>query len=232
MKKSVFVSLMMVVGLILGSCSSSNQVVSNRLVAKRKYNKGFHINKKSTFKDSKKNVAYEEVKNESSPEVKTKRDSRKIERDNAKSTRRQIAQVVESSNASGSEESFEKETVEFGSTSMDGLSDSPAFDTQAIQETTQKKTSERTSSMESKSAQKKSARTDTTDPLMIVILVLLCLFLPPVAVAIVDGITTMFWVDLLLFLIAIGGFWLLPGLAYLCGLAAVILAFLVVFDVI
>jgi VIT1/CCC1 family predicted Fe2+/Mn2+ transporter len=36
---------------VLGSCSSSNNVVSNRFIQKRKYNKGWHINNSKKSKD-------------------------------------------------------------------------------------------------------------------------------------------------------------------------------------
>jgi Flp pilus assembly protein TadB len=50
MKKLLFINLALVSAVILGSCGSSNNVVSNRLVSKRKYTKGFHINKRSKLK--------------------------------------------------------------------------------------------------------------------------------------------------------------------------------------
>ena len=35
---------------IIASCSLSDDVVSNKFIQKRKYNKGFHLNKKKTIK--------------------------------------------------------------------------------------------------------------------------------------------------------------------------------------
>lgn len=83
MKKSFVVSLMMITGLIIASCGSSNDVVSNRLISKRKYNKGFFINKKSKLKsdnseEEKKDVAVLER------EKSSKKVDRKIERANKK----------------------------------------------------------------------------------------------------------------------------------------------------
>lgn len=53
MKKVVAISSLLIVALIMGSCGSSNNVVSNRVITKRKYTKGFHINKQSNLKSDK-----------------------------------------------------------------------------------------------------------------------------------------------------------------------------------
>jgi len=71
----------------------------------------------------------------------------------------------------------------------------------------------------------------SSDPVMLIVYILLCLILPPVAIAIYSGITGIFWLDLILFLLAISSFFWLPTVG-LVGLAAVVIAFLVVFDVI
>lgn len=69
---------------------------------------------------------------------------------------------------------------------------------------------------------------------MLIILVILALIIPPLAVIIYEGATSRFWIDLLLAVIGIGvGWWLLgPGIGWLCGLAAVIYALLIVLAVI
>jgi uncharacterized membrane protein YqaE (UPF0057 family) len=60
--------------------------------------------------------------------------------------------------------------------------------------------------------------------------VLLALFIPPLAVYLKQGVTNMFWIDLVLFIL---GYGLLSFSFYLWGaaLAAVVIAFLVIFDV-
>lgn len=70
--------------------------------------------------------------------------------------------------------------------------------------------------------------------LLLILLIILCFILPPVSVAVVDGISTRFWIDLIFFLIGWGvGWWLFGGaLAYLCALIAVIYALLIVLAVI
>ena len=60
MRKLTFINLIIASILILASCSTSNNVVSNRLISKRKYTKGYHINKKSDYKASKDVIAERE----------------------------------------------------------------------------------------------------------------------------------------------------------------------------
>jgi len=52
MKKFTIVNLLIAFAFILGACGTSNNVVNNHLISKRKYTKGFHVNKKSNFKNS------------------------------------------------------------------------------------------------------------------------------------------------------------------------------------
>ena len=52
MRNLTFINLIITSILILASCSTSNNVVSNKLISKRKYTKGFHLKKKITNKIS------------------------------------------------------------------------------------------------------------------------------------------------------------------------------------
>ena len=71
---------------------------------------------------------------------------------------------------------------------------------------------------------------------MLVLLVILAIFIPPLAVFIFEGVTTRFWIDLVLAIIGWAAFGLLfgvvGGLAGLCMLAAIIYALLIVLSVI
>lgn len=50
MKKFAIVNLLLAFVLVLGACGTNNNVVSNHLITKRKYTKGFHLNKKGNLK--------------------------------------------------------------------------------------------------------------------------------------------------------------------------------------
>lgn len=64
--------------------------------------------------------------------------------------------------------------------------------------------------------------------LAVVIMILLCIFLPPLAVLIVDGLKGPFWLDLLLFALGVGAYLYNP-IAGLLLLLAIIYAFVRVF---
>ena len=84
---------------------------------------------------------------------------------------------------------------------------------------------------ELKQAVKKSMHSPTPmdDTAMLIILIILAILIPPLAVFIYEGATSRFWIDLILAIIGYGvGFLFFPHLAFLCGLAAVIYALLIV----
>ena len=74
----------------------------------------------------------------------------------------------------------------------------------------------------------------SNDGVMLVLLVILAIVIPPLAVALFEGITKRFWIDLILAIIGlgIGFFFLTGGLVWLCALAAIIYALLIVLEVI
>ncbi|GEM_PF-1440600 len=70
--------------------------------------------------------------------------------------------------------------------------------------------------------------------LMLILLIVLAIIIPPLAVALFEGITKRFWIDLILAIVGlgIGFFFLTGGLVWLCALAAIIYALLIVLEVI
>ncbi|OGS79389.1 MAG: hypothetical protein A3D31_05315 [Candidatus Fluviicola riflensis] len=83
-------------------------------------------------------------------------------------------------------------------------------------------------------AQNMAAKGSSESGAMLVLLVILAIIIPPLAVALYEGITTRFWIDLILAIVGFGiGFAFFGGgIAWLCGLAAVIYALLIVLGVI
>jgi uncharacterized membrane protein YqaE (UPF0057 family) len=226
MKKLVAVNFIIAFVMILGSCGTSNNVVSNRLISKRKYTKGFHINKRSHEKSSKDEVLANNDVEESKAEDKKKSIFFK---ESSKSDDKSIVVVLEEFEVENSTEEIENNAVHI-TTSDAPIEDSDVVNDEEIIEVTTE--NERAEDIKESVTSVKASSVDTGDPLMLIIAILLCLILPPVAIAVFDGISTWFWVDLILFLIAIGGFFLFGGLAGIAGLASIIIAFLVVFDVI
>lgn len=229
MKRLNVLYLFLALTLVLGSCGSSNNVVSNKLISKRKYNKGFHINKKGNYKDSKKNVASEDLKADDAKSTDEKLTPTRASRKDWKEKFAPVTIERETESEAVAEvESYTEEIPSSDSHQSDDIN--TVVETESNTESSENESSEdaKASSLESKGY---LSSPSTSDPVMLVIYILLCLFLPPVAIAIYSGISGIFWLDLILFLLAISSFFWIPTVG-LVGLAAIIIAFLVVWDVI
>ena len=111
MKKFTIINLFLAFVLILGSCATNNNVVSNRLISKRKYTKGFHINKKSHLKSDNDEDVAKNVENEEENTVAFE------------PTKKEVKRVVKESFASN--ESTQEETYAANTTSRES---SPSMD--------------------------------------------------------------------------------------------------------
>ncbi|XOV67437.1 MAG: YqaE/Pmp3 family membrane protein [Fluviicola sp.] len=236
MKKLLSLNLLIALAVVFASCGTNNNVVNNRLISKRKYNKGFHINRKGNMKSSKaekeeEGIAFQDVKS-------SKKKKGKYTSNRSSNTSKSVH--VEETFAHESAYTAEKENFEPSQIhSEDGVMDEYASDRSAAT-VVEEVENENHSVSESQSTQtKKNVRSSkssraSNSGVMTVLLVLLALFIAPLAVGIYEGITNRFWITLILWLIGIGvGFWLLGGtLAWLCGLAAAIYAILIVLGVI
>ncbi len=89
MKKLLSLNLLIALAVVFASCGTNNNVVNNRLISKRKYNKGFHFNKKGNMKSSKvekeegESIAFEDVKSVEKKAKKTTNVSNRVEDKNA-----------------------------------------------------------------------------------------------------------------------------------------------------
>ena len=214
---------------ILASCSTSNDVVSGRGIQKRKYNDGYYISLGKKFNKTNKDVKVEEVilseetaenfkvettkeaekSTETSPLITPASNNEVIAptTDNDASTVTTTSEIETDENEiSNQVEVLEEETISY----EPGRIYSPKMIKTKISE---------------------NAGADST--VMLILLVILCFILPPLAVFIFESASTRFWIDLILWLLGWGvGWWLLGGLGGLCTLVAVILALLIILSVI
>jgi uncharacterized membrane protein YqaE (UPF0057 family) len=219
MRKISAIAVLAVMGIILGSCGHSNNVVSNKLISKRKYTKGFHFNQKGHFKSGQ-DVQEEQALMAASgdqeayiiaSDLKT-RPAVRIER-NAPSEIIGM-QMERSSNAA---QSLNAIRIAENSKGQERIGNWKKEDLKKA--------------VLKKEAKKQSAPND--DTVMLILLVILAIIIPPLAVFIYEGATNRFWIDLILAILGWGiGFWLLGGLGFLAGLAAIIYALLIVLEVI
>lgn len=75
-----------------------------------------------------------------------------------------------------------------------------------------------------KKAMKAKKDVDTGNPLIWILLLILCFVIPPLAYFLIKGTDTMFWICLLCFLIALYGFVL--NLAFIAGVISIVIALL------
>ena len=217
MKKIAFLNLFLILSIVLASCSTSNNVVNNRTISKRKYNKGFHFNKKSSLKSSKDELASDDFKAEPS-------NTPRVERENAIVTR-----TTRSTSSDVYSNDVENNDIIEGAELQDDLSQddvtshssnrrSEDVEPQDAAETWAS-TSASTRDSKSTTQEKENNQSSGWSDAMFVLAVIFAILLPPLGVAIYTNIDwTKVLIALLLMIILF-----LPGMIY---------ALLVVFDVI
>lgn len=214
---------------ILASCSTSNDVVSGRGIQKRKYNDGYYISLGKKFNKTNKDVKVEEVV---------------LSEETAENFNVETSTATENSTTPApSIESNPNNEVIAPTANHDA---SPVTNTSEI-ETEENEIANQTDGVEEETISYKpgrvyspkmiktkvseSAGADST--VLLILLVILCFILPPLAVFIFESASSRFWIDLILWLLGWGvGWWLLGGLGGLCTLVAVILALLIILSVI
>lgn len=229
MKNVRLISAIAGLSIILASCGTSNNVVSNRLLSKRKYTKGFHLNSKGHYKSSKsqdqEGIDLANVSETEKSVLFSKGDFQS----------KHVAAVDGKSISSIQSESSATSHVEDAITSHKNEVDKASRAEEIVLKDSNTEKIGHFTKAELKRALKGSSNTPAPidDTAMLIILVILAIIIPPLAVFIYEGATSRFWIDLILAIIGWGiGYWLLGGLGFLCGLAAVIYALLIVLEAI
>ena len=203
---------------VLFSCSTSNEVVSNGFLQKRKYNKGWYANKSAKVKSSKEDNAKEIYEIE---EV--------AENSIAQTTvSKQEIKSISKEYVSNKDVVVKEERTILASNENDVIVSTSKIIVQeqnAIVLEDLKRVSE-TKAVEIKEKSNKNASNGSG--LGLLVLILLAIFIPPVAVLLVDGIGQPFWIDLILAVLGLGGFGLIGALGGLAYLAAIIYALIIV----
>lgn len=209
--------------LILGSCGSSNNVVSNGLIQKRKYNKGFFLKSNGQFKTAKADVKDEKMYSVS--EEVTVLPKQEMVSAPVLAKQVVVAQSIQKQMNEAIQASVSTRTT------LTSKSSAPAH-FKTIQNVESRKEVRKEVRQELKHLRKKESSSSAADGYTI-LLVILAIIIPPLAVGLFEGITVRFWIDLILALLGWGLLgWLFPGLIWLGGLAAIIYALLIVLSVI
>jgi len=205
------------------SCSTSNDVASNRGIQKRKYNKGFFISKntksfdkKSQTKNTKQILVEEEVAEviNSQTETSNEMNSNKnisLDKNNNIAEQSNTKTSTNTTNFQENSANIKKNNTE--------TTDNNTFENNTISKKDVKR---------KKKTNPKTKRNPSSD-VDLILLILIAIFIPPLAVFLYEGVTTRFWIDLILTLLGWGILgWLLPGAFLLGGLIAIIYALLIV----
>ncbi|MDH4473217.1 MAG: YqaE/Pmp3 family membrane protein [Fluviicola sp.] len=228
MKKLHLFASALIITILVSSCGVAGNGFGGSSIQKRKYTKGFYHNKNRGFKASDDKVVTGEliVQEDAKDEAVVS----SLEKKEVQSTVFQSDKVIKNEQPQPQQRSDEKSTQKKkGSTAKK--------ETKPAQQVRQRKQREHEYYVplsERATIAKKAAQGSSESGVMLVLLVILAIIIPPLAVAIYEGITTRFWIDLILAIVGFGiGFAFFGfGLAYLCGLAAVIYALLIVLGVI
>lgn len=189
-----FVALMLTA--IISSCSTSNDVASKRRIQKRKYTKGFSISKSE-------NVAFNKKHKASVTSNET------VKVDNTT-----LAKVEKTINSTATNTAIIEETTiitpanEIVKTVVEENQTNTVAENNIVTEAEGEKTAEaKNLKSKTKIVKKKSKKKSSSSnglAVETIILVILAIFIPPLAVYLFEGVTTRFWIDLILALIVVG----------------------------
>jgi uncharacterized membrane protein YqaE (UPF0057 family) len=223
MKKFNLIAVALLGMLVLGACSTSNEVVGGGIFQKRKYTGGVYWDRTEKIKSS------NEKTEEEFDIFRINEDSQK-KYVSSTTIYNEDRMVASSDDAILDVSSKDKELIELSS---DAKSEGSTSAASTVSTEKSSSTDAKTDQKKSKILVKKKSAPAPGGDVNTVLLVILAILIPPLAVFLFEGASTRFWIDLILALIGWGiGFWLLGGLGWICGILAIIYALLIVLGVI
>ena len=200
MKTKIIFSGLVGLALILGSCGSSNNVVSNGLIQKRKYKKGFFFKSNTDLR-----VVRENAKEKNSVVV----NGENIEIYDGLSANISPSQDLNTSLALGKEIQATKDLIPLGMGEVSIQTKLKETNSPQFISNTKTKNEVRTSSREKIEQRRKIDSNSTSADDRLILLVILAILIPPLAVFLARGIGTEFWISLILTLL-----FYFPGMIY------------------
>ncbi len=200
MKTKIIFSGLVGLALILGSCGSSNNVVSNGLIQKRKYKKGFFFKSNKDLR-----VVRENAKEKNSIVV----NGENIEIYDGLSADISPSQDLNKSLALGKEIQATKDLIPLGMGEVSIQTKLKETNSPQFISNTKTKNEVRTSSREKIEQRRKIDSNSTSADDRLILLVILAILIPPLAVFLARGIGTEFWISLILTLL-----FYFPGMIY------------------
>ena len=234
MKKVSILSLVTILMIVISSCGSSNNVVNNHGITKRKYNKGFFFQRNSNLRTANSEVKDERANADKTLAKQEKVDAKRAQKESAKQ-KTTVEQTLAAENAANQSTTNAAEvertlTAQENERSSDGASTSEP-ETQAF--TSRETIDQQPISNRNNTRKKHTNGAAGGSDVELVLLVILAIILPPLAVFLFEGATSRFWIDLVLAILGFGiGFGILHGIWGLLGLISIIYALLIVLQAI
>ena len=200
MKTKIIFSGLVGLALIIGSCGSSNNVVSNGLIQKRKYKKGFFFKSNKDLR-----VVRENAEEKNSIIV----NGENIEIYDGLSADISPSQDLNTSLALGKEIQATKDLIPLGMGEVSIQTKLKETNSPQFISNTKTKNEVRTSSREKIEQRRKIDSNSTSADDRLILLVILAILIPPLAVFLARGIGTEFWISLILTLL-----FYFPGMIY------------------
>ncbi|MCE3297154.1 MAG: YqaE/Pmp3 family rane protein [Crocinitomicaceae bacterium] len=191
-------------GFVLAACGTSNNVVSGHLISKRKVNKGFFINHSKNLKSD--DAEAQEVRQ---PFIQYSPEAEELTAQNVPAEAEQVFAAVENNPPVFSDEAPDDFIME-----SDAVSEAPKPVEKRIETVSPPKTAktkiDKGTRAEFRQAKKDFSQTGREDGVRLLILVIICIFIPPLAVYLSEGRwNSTCWINLLLTLL-----FFLPGLIH------------------
>jgi len=206
---------------ILGSCATSNDVVSGNLITKRKYNKGFHLNLNKNYKSTKAEDQVLEIESIASATIEPSSEIKPIELNTNSGTRVTEESIIAQS---------ESQTDIITDSQKEIIPSRTVVNTEQEIKTNHKN-AEKVIKFINKSKEKKSTAKGSNSDVKIVLLVILAFIISPLAMYLADGQTDVwFIVDLIFYLMLFSVFFVVN--LYLASLAALALVCIRIFGMI
>lgn len=225
----IILSFFVFVGLILGSCATSNQVGGGGMIQKRKYNKGFYWNRGGNFHNSKES----NVSSTIIPEEEI------VEKSEILTLNEEEIVPSEPNDRAEFENDASKEAVVLNSIFPNNVNSDVSQRLKGknqIDPEYKRKNELGVKALRSKNvfiSEKTKVPSQPHGEVALLVLIILAILIPPLAVILYEGPTARFWIDLILALIGWGvGFWLFGPIGGLFGLIAVIYALFIVLGLI
>ena len=186
---------------IISSCSTSNDVASNKRIQKRKYNKGFFVSKNENVAFNKKKKDAKTVEFNTDTESIAKTDANSVKMEEISNNKSSIVEETAVITPNVETKTTEVLTTENNTVATQNEVVSESISEEQIKTVDLKNVKKTVNTVKKQS--KKNSNGLNGLAIGTIILIILAIFIPPLAVLLFEGVTTRFWINLILYILLI-----------------------------